>query len=143
MDLKKEFDNIISRYGYPVIYVRRDERIKCPCADSGEPSPVHELCMGTGYKISLEKHLTRSASSSVPESLTGILRFEGAGIAHPDAWVYFFAAEVDPKPRDLVLEPNGGRYVITSVEPLRQEGGAVAYYRVVARAEHKLGDVHV
>jgi len=131
VNLCDEFVNFLVQNGYNVTYIRRDERVRCRCADGGEPSLTCPECLGTGFKVQRERHLTRRVSASVPESLVGILRSEEVGWVHPNAWIYYFKNDVVPKVKDLIIDDKV--YIITHVEAKRQEKGQVSYYKVVAR----------
>lgn len=137
VNLRAEFERVLARHGYDIYYVRRDYRVRCLCAYQGEPNPRCNKCFGTGHKVYVSKYRTWRRSASVPESLVGLLRLEPPGWTHPDAWIYYLPYYVRPKEQDLIIEPPRGRYVVTSVETLRQDMRKVAYYRVVARAEVK------
>lgn len=146
MDLREEFGRIIREHGYPVLYAHVDPRVKCRCAYDSEPDPDCALCYGTGHAVRLARHFTWRRSVSVPESLVGVLRHEPPGWVHPDAWIYYFEFFVKPKVQDVIFEVGWagnrvvsyeGRYLVTSVETMRQSADRVAYYRVVARAETK------
>jgi len=150
VDLREEFNKIIKKYGRPIVYGRCDRRIKCVCTDSLNPSPLCKKCFGTGYKVVFQRCFVRSVSASVPEALVGILRNEEIGFVQPDAWIYYFQYYVHPKAGDLILEVEWDgdkvksykkRYVITHVEPKYKESGRVIYYKVVARAEKKVGSI--
>ncbi|AOQ24706.1 hypothetical protein MTAT_20510 [Moorella thermoacetica] len=138
-----EVRRILNRHGYDVFYVRRDNRIKCVC-NKFEPDPSCRLCLGTGFKIHLEKYRACRFSASIPESLVGVLKQEAPALVHPDAWVYYFEAAVKPKIRDLILETNSATldasstsvFIITAVEPMFFESGTPSFYRVIARSRY-------
>lgn len=152
MRMRTEFNQMLLRYGHPVLYCRLDQRVRCTCAPMGQdPKPDCQRCLGTGYKIRLEKLLAITRSATVPETQPGLLRFEDPGIVHPDAYLYYLASNVRPHERDVIFECDWqgytplaprGRYVISLAQPLYDQKEEIVCYKVVVRAEHKWGDAH-
>lgn len=65
LDLRKEIDNILSEFGYDVILLHNDKRIKCPsCWSTVNSEPLSDcpICLGTGYLYSISKRRARNSS---------------------------------------------------------------------------------
>jgi|SRR5579875_466171 len=154
VDIRKKFIETLQKWGHYVIYIRRDLRFRCPCfiERSGEASEHCPKCFGTGYRVTIEKHLTRQHPNSVPLSLSGLDRSTPYGNIVPNANVYYFDYTVEPKSGDLIIEVdwNGDtpmnikfKQLISLSEPKYGQQGRVEYYSCYAKFTPKGDNDHV
>lgn len=147
MDIRKDFSNVLDKYGYDVIYVRRDKRFHCECfseRSGGLAQSDCPKCFGTGYVIGIEKVRTRRKISSVPESLVRARKNFEVGFIPSKAFVFYMEHDIHPAEGDLVLEVewNDGipiriinKNVISIADPQYGDQGRIEFYQVYSRFE--------
>jgi hypothetical protein len=129
MNLHKEFNRFIRDDRYRITYVRRNTQIRCKCADCGGPNPNCPICYGTGYQITIEHPYSRRSPYWGSDSMHGLEQIQPLGYVNSDTWVYYLAAQVQPKEFDLIIDTK--RYWVRRVH-LERDGAEIAFYRVVA-----------
>lgn len=149
MDIAKQFDAVIEKFGHSIIYLRKDLKFRCECyvERSGEPNPTCDICMGTGYDIHVERFKVRRNVASIPETLIGIASLTQRGVQFPKAYVYYVSAFNEPKDGDYILEIKWDenmkpleitqRNLISAAEPKQGVEGQIAFYQVYCRYEEK------
>ncbi len=149
IDIRKEIEKTLAKYGHDIVYVRSDKKFRCECfvERSGEPRPDCSICFGTGYVVELEKKKTRRKIASVPETLIGLNKIHPSGSVVPKAYVYYFKYFESPKEDDLILEviwdkkgiPRHikNKYRISVVDEQLGDSGRVEFYQVYCRFDQK------
>jgi hypothetical protein len=145
IDLRAEFDKLVSEYGHDIIYIRRITGLHCRCWNEKEHSgnPHCTSCFGTGYVVKIETHKTRSKSTVAPVALPMMLSYEETGNAVLPAYFFYMRYDSQPTIGDLVLdvEWNGDvpnqiimPYEVSFPEPERGLEGRIEYWRVACKA---------
>ena len=137
IDLKYEFDNIIEKYGHPVIILHKHRNQRCNCVDKMTRSPNAScpVCLGMGYINSAEVTKIRIVSKYSLENF----KFTEVGKTTISQGNMFFRSEVRPQKDDLVIQCEfldgkpvideySGIYLIDNVAPLRADGGQIVYF---------------
>ncbi len=145
MNIRKSLDNILKKYGYDLIYIRRDKRFKCSCyseRSSGQTSSSCNKCFGTGYKVAIEKIRSRRKIAPLTESLVRAGRNYEIGNVSGTAFLYFIQHDVKPKKGDILLEvewKNGvpfkikEKHFISIADPKHGAGGRIEFYQVYVK----------
>jgi hypothetical protein len=149
MDLRKEFDAILEQYGYPVLVVRSERKLRCSCWNEKTQEADREcpVCFGLGWTPIIEKHMTRSMDTSVPESLAmlGAETPSFGPISVPGRF-YYMRYNALLRPTDLIVDVDwtdrgkpiyngGGIYEVSHVDPKRFERGELIYNKVYVKDE--------
>jgi hypothetical protein len=136
MDLRYEFEQILVQYGYPVLVIRQDKKLRCSCWSEKRQEADREcpICFGLGWTPIVEKHTTREIDTSVPETLALIAR-DGkfGGMAVPGRQ-YYFKHSIQFQPGDLIVDVDWteqgkpvytgkGIYEVSHIDPNRFEHG--------------------
>lgn len=137
IDLKYEFDNIIEKYGHPVIILHKNRNQRCNCVDKITRSANANcpVCLGMGYINSAEITKIRIVSKYSLENF----KFTEVGKTTISQANMFFKSEVRPQKDDLVIQCEfvegkpvideySGIYLIDNVAPLRADGGQIVYF---------------
>jgi hypothetical protein len=144
IDLKYEFDNIIEKYGHPVIVLHKQKNKRCNCVDLLTRSPNKEcpVCLGMGFINSAEVTKIRMVSKYSLENF----KFPEIGKTTISQANIFLKSEVRPQKDDLVIQcefVNGkpvideysGIYLIDNVAPLRADGGQIVYFNASVESQ--------
>jgi hypothetical protein len=147
MDLRKEFDAILEQYGYPVLVVRSERKVRCSCWNEKTQEATKEcpVCFGLGWVPIVEKHMTRCVDTSVPESLAmlGAEKAPFGAISVPGR-SYYMRYNAQLRPTDLIVDVEwndrgkpiyngGGIYEVSHVDPKRFERGELIYNKIYVR----------
>jgi hypothetical protein len=147
MDLRKEFDTILEQYGFPVLVVRSDRKLRCSCWNEKTQEADREcpICFGLGYVPVVEKHMTRSTDTSVPESLAMLgSETPSFGAISVPGRVYYMRYNAILHPTDLIVDVDwtstgrpvyngGGIYEVSHVDPKKFERGQLIYNKVYVK----------
>jgi hypothetical protein len=146
MDLRFEFEQILSQYGYPALVIRQNKKLRCSCWVEKRQEADREcpICYGLGWRPVVEKHTTREVDTSVPETLALIAR-DGkfGGMAVPGRQ-YYFNHNIQFQPGDLIVDVDwteqgkpvyrgGGIYEISHIDPARFEHGQLIFNKVYVK----------
>lgn len=149
MDLRKEFDAILEEYGFPVLVVRSDRKLRCSCWSEKMQEADREcpVCFGLGWVPTVEKHMVRSMDSSVPETLAMIGQDMPpfGPIAIPGR-IYYTRYNANLRPTDLIVDVDwtkggkplysgGGIYEVSHIDPKRFDRGRLIYNKVYVKDE--------
>ncbi|UYX56220.1 hypothetical protein M3Y14_33760 (plasmid) [Bacillus thuringiensis] len=149
IDIRKEFAQVLDKYGHSIVYVRRNSHFRCECyiERSGEPNANCSKCFGTGYEVKIEKKLTRRKEASIPETLIGVNQLQPYGAFAPKAYTYYLDHLSKPEKNDLILEVVWNekempikikeKLLISAVEPKYGLQGRTEFYQVYSRYDFK------
>ncbi len=106
MDARKEFKQLLDKYGHYVLIARQNKRIRCTCWNDTTRSANSQCtqCLGTGYLYVLEKALCRSKISNLPETLGRSLSNTEAGIIASISKIFYVQHTVFVSKKDLIYE---------------------------------------
>jgi hypothetical protein len=149
MDLRKEFDEILEKYGFNVLVVRSDRKLRCSCWNEKTQEADREcpVCFGKGWVPVVEKHTVRSMDTSVPETLAMLGQDSSkiGGLSIPGR-VYYTRYNLLISATDLIVDVDwssngkpiyngGGIYEVSHVDPKRFEKGELIYNKVYVKDE--------
>jgi|SRR5699024_1390083 len=152
MNIQKEFEAVIEKYGHDIIYVRTDKRFRCTCFSerSGGPGKSKcKKCFGTGYHTTTEVVKVRRQISSLPESLVRTRNTYETGSFAAKAFVYYFTKSVKPKTGDIILEVNWKNnipisikdsYLISIADGKQGDQGEIEFYQVYCKYQSEGSD---
>lgn len=145
IDLRRELADILDSYGYDVVVLRCDRRVKCACWSPSyrEPSTDCDTCLGTGYVYTARRCRTRSSPilvspASVPASLAGMIYQQTSGPAARrfEMEVFYFPHDVSLGVNDYVLRVRWSGsapvdvadvYLVIRYDRVRGRNGRVEY----------------
>jgi len=144
LDFRRELADILDTWGYDVVLLHNDKRLKCPVcwsSTTAEPDKSCTACFGTGYAYTVSKHRVRS----VPISATSITRpayqqADDYSLSLFDAEAFYFKHDAKINTNDYVLKVGwlNGRaskvievYKVMRYENIRGLSGRVEYTSVV------------
>lgn len=106
MNLHHEFNKILDGYGYPVLVVRQNKKIRCSCFDekTQEADRKCPVCFGLGWNPIVEKWMSRGEDVTIPESLARAPQQGTIGTMAVPSRQWFFQAELQAQPKDLVVD---------------------------------------
>jgi len=143
LDLREEFENFLRQHGHYIVYIRRDTNIRCRCWDFTANAPSSDKscprCYGTGYKVSLERHLMRKAITGSPLGLAATLQSREPGQFLTPSFIGYFKPLLRPQAGDKVVEVTWDRntgalvritamYEVSTIDDKRQDGGELVFY---------------
>ncbi len=146
MDLRAEFAKLLEEFGYDVLVLHSDRRIKCPYCWSQtarEPSSECSYCLGTGYACSLFRQRTRSSQTysspaSMPINTVDVAYRSAGGPAsiRYDTEIFYFPYDTLMSVNDYILRVDwNGRvpvrindvYIIIRYDYVRGKKGRAEY----------------
>jgi hypothetical protein len=139
MDLRYEFDQILLQYGYPVLLIRQEKKLRCSCWNEKRQESDREcpICFGLGWTPVAEKHTVRDLETSIPESYAFMKRGGSFGGMSVPGRQYYFRYNAQLSSGDLIVDVdwNGqkpvytgrGIYEISHIDPARYERGEIIY----------------
>ena len=146
MDLRYEFDQILAQYGYPVLLVRTDSRLRCSCWNEKTQEADRECpyCFGLGWVPIVEKHTIREEDTSVPESYPFIDKGTAAGPLAVPGRAYYMRHNVKVTIGSLIVEVDwsttgkpiyngGGIYEVSHIDPQRFQKGQIVFLKVYVK----------
>lgn len=145
MNLREEFDQIIRTYGYNVLVIKQEKKLRCSCWNEKRQEADREcpVCMGIGWNLEVQKHTIRGMDTSVPETYAFMKKTSDFGGLSVPGRQYFFRYNADITQGDLIVDvewngekpvyKNGGIYEISHVTPNRFEKGELIYYSVFVK----------
>lgn len=146
MDLRYEFEQILTRYGYPTLVVRQSKRLRCSCWVEKRQEADREcpICFGLGWTPIVEKHTTREVDTSVPETLALISQDGKFGSMSVPGRQYYFRHDTVFQAGDLIVEvewtlqgkpfyQGGGIYEISHIDKNRYERGENIFNKVYCK----------
>lgn len=146
MNLRYEFEKILAEYGYPVLLVRSDRKMRCSCWNEKRQEADREcpVCFGLGFTPVVEKHTVRNVDTSVPETLAMLGQHGSLGRMAVPGRQYYFKHNAKVSPRDLIVDvdwsPTGkpvysgrGIYEVSHVDPERFKHGEIIYQVVYVK----------
>jgi hypothetical protein len=103
---EKAYENVLKQYGKYLVYIRRDTRIRCSCwsDNSREGDPRHPTCLGTGYKITIERYLGLVQVSMPNTQQEYASAHTPIGVLTQSGTILFFPRETWPNTGDKVIE---------------------------------------
>lgn len=151
LDLRKEFDGILSEFGYDVILLHNDKRIKCPsCWSSTNKEPLSDcpVCLGTGYAYRVSKKRVRSAplvvsGGGASNTINSIMynATNGPAAQRFDVDVFYFPYDTEIGVNDYILRVvwSGGLpaditevYSVIRYDHVKGLGGRIEYIYTMA-----------
>jgi len=143
LDLRKEFEDLLSKYGYSVLLIRSGKNRRCICwNDKTQESPVTcPYCYGLGFISVVERHRCRSGIANIPETLARSNKQTDYGQVAVPSRVFYFRYNVKPNIKDLLIDcdfdKNGlpilsdySIYEINTIDNLRSDNGRVEYSKI-------------
>jgi hypothetical protein len=141
MNLRNEFAKILEKYGYPVLVVRQDKKLRCSCwsEKTQESDRKCPRCFGLGWNPIVEKYITRTEDMTVPETLARVTVTGSFGQIAVPSRAYFFQHNVKISEKDLIVDVEwsktgkpiyngGGIYEVSHVDgTLRLEKGETVF----------------
>lgn len=148
MDLREDFERILQDFGYNVLIVREDTKVRCSCwSEKTQESPRScPVCFGLGTVPKIEKHTTRMQDASVPISYPGMSKRTEIGDMAVPGLAYFFKHDVRLSIGDLIVEVDWsssnkptyeGGYIssVSHIDNKRWRGGQSAYQKAYTEDE--------
>lgn len=145
MNLREEFDQILVQYGYPILLIHQEKKLRCSCWNEKRQETDREcpICFGLGWTILVEKHTVRSQDTSVPETYAFMKRAGDFGGLSVPGRQYYFRYGTNLMVGDLIVDvewngnkpvyKGGGIYEISHINPNRFEKGELVYYTVYVK----------
>lgn len=146
MDVRLEFNKILAQYGYPVLVVRQNTKLRCSCWNEKRQESDREcpICFGLGFVPIVEKHTTRDADTQVPQTLPMITVDSKFGGMSVPGRQYFFQHDFPGSIMDLIVDVEwsetgkpvyngGGIYQISHIDPQRFERGETVFRKVYVK----------
>lgn len=138
MDLRLEFDRTLEDYGHYILLIRQNKKLKIPKS--------YDNNLGLGYAYTIEKHICRSETASIPETLPRMSRGEMPGAMAIASRMFFLKHDVRPSKGDLIVETEwvegkplidkySGIYEINYPEPFRGSKGRIEYFRAACKLD--------
>ena len=136
IDLRDKFDNVLEDYGHYVLLIRQNKKIKLPKS--------YDNNLGLEYGYTVERHMSRSMTASIPETLPRMNTGMIAGEMAIASKMFYFRYDVRPSEGDLVVETSWeddrpiideytAIYEINYPEPFRGDKGRIEYFRAACR----------
>lgn len=130
--MREEFDNILEDYGHYILLVRQNKKVELPKS--------YDASLGLGCAYTIEKHLCRSMTASIPETLPRMQQGRNAGEMAISSKMFYLRYDVRPSKGDLIVEPSWiddqpvideytAIYEINYPEPFRGDNGRIEYFR--------------
>ena len=106
MDLRKEIDNLLIDFGYPVILQRTSRKIRCRCFSEiyQEAKSRCPLCHGTGWVVWLERHRTMRDDAVLQTSKPNLNQHTRVGHLWIPANTFYLRHTAHPKVGDIIYE---------------------------------------
>lgn len=147
VNLREEIHAIIEKQGHHVLLQRTSRKIRCRCWNEKykEADPKCPKCLGQGWVSRIERHKIRRDNASQVISLPSLISQQPVGLLASDARVFFFKHDTVPKKGDIIMEVGWKgnapthliqAFEINSSDGLREDGGRVEFYQVVAKEKN-------
>lgn len=146
MDLRYEFEQILKDYGYPVLLVRQNKKLRCSCWDEKTQTADREcpVCFGLGFVPIVEKHTAREEAITPAQSFPFIGQGSKLGEITVPGKQYYFKWNAQVMTGDLIVDVDWtdqgkpyytgrGVYEVSQVDPERFERGQIIYYNVYCK----------
>ncbi|MEX3713553.1 hypothetical protein ABFV99_14210 [Cytobacillus horneckiae] len=106
MDVAKEFEQILKKYGRDVLFLRTDRKLYCECYNevTQEASRECPVCLGLGWSYIAERQTVKSETSMAAVQLPNVLKGVSIGDIATAARKYFVLPSVQAKEKDLIVE---------------------------------------
>ena len=144
MNLKKEFDAILDKYGHYIILGNKLNK-KHNCNAFGSNDDTCPVCFGTGSPLRFTKVLTREQDSNITSSLAGISTYQQFGELAVPGKYFFVKNDIEVNEHDIILDVdwNGDMPVyshrnlleVSHIDIKRFENGEVVFKKVYALTE--------
>lgn len=132
IDMRQEFDNLLDDYGHYVLLIRQNKKVSIP------KSFDNNLGLDCAYTI--ERHLCRAETASIPETLPRMQQGASAGEMAIASKMFYLKYDVRPSKGDLIVEVSWeddkpiideytAIYEINYPEPFKGDGGRIEYFR--------------
>ena len=112
VDLQKEFNKILDDEGSYILLIKPSKKIKCICwndlsqsADSKCP-----ICLGTGFTIKVERHISLSFTASVTESLPRLKRVAEPSSLTIDGKYFYLKTNSRVSQGDVIVEASFDKF---------------------------------
>lgn len=146
MDLRNEFEQILRQYGYPVLVVRQNKKLRCSCWNEKTQEADREcpVCFGLGFTPIVEKHTAREEATSPPQTFPFLAQGSQIGQMSVPGKMYYFKWTAELAPQDLIIDVDWteqgkpiytgrGIYEISEVDAERFNRGEIIYYNVYCK----------
>lgn len=144
MDLRKEFDEMITSYGHAVLIQRSSRKIRCDCWNEKYQEALSScpFCLGQGWVNRIEKHHIRRQTATDIISLPGRTQNTPVGRLLTDTRTFFMKHDVRIKEGDMIYECGWHKdkptHIITSyeasyIDDMRGDNGRIEFYQVSVR----------
>lgn len=145
MKLKRDFENIISKYGHDILLLRSDRKTTCTCYNSltGSIRSDCPYCFGMGTVPVIEKHKVREQDMRVPETLPYLPDSQLFGEMAVATRAYFMRMDAEPHVHDVILDVDWdgntpiysgrGLYEISHIDAKRFENGAFVFQKIYVK----------
>ena len=148
MGAREKFNSILDKYGYPVLVVRSDRKIRCSCWNekTQEADRTCPACFGLGWNPKVEKHQARaqdtaSAMSSIGGQAKAITQTPiGEIVGLPRQW--FMRTDIKLQRKDLIVDvewdasgkpvyAGGGIYEVNHIDETMKFANGEQVYKLV------------
>lgn len=161
INLAKEFENILKRFGRDVLVIRQDRKLRCEtCFNevTQEASRECATCFGLGWSYVAERHTIRSEDVSVPETLARLLGGKSIGQVSASSRRYFCLPNMRAQQDDLIIDvewdefgrplyKNGGIWAINSLDSSQNLGEGQGVYNIAYVSQQpvmsKIRGIHI
>ncbi len=132
VDLVQEFERFIEEHGIYVMLARINPPMYCPCwnAQTMEASPTCNYCLGTGFKITYERHKVRILDPTIVNdaSTRAIQATPFGNLYVPSRFVYFKRSAIIPVGSIIfTLEWNGLHPIKSTMEAYMVNSSSTEY----------------
>jgi len=139
MDLRKDFEFILREWGYPILLLRQDTRVRCSCWNekTQEADVSCPICFGLGYAPIVEKHTVRDEDVTITNTTSQNTFGE---IAIPGRY-YYVKHDMAVREGDLIFDVDwteqgrpvykgGGIYEVNHIDPQRFNRGELIFQKL-------------
>ena len=125
----KNIHLILRQFAYEMYLVRTDQNMTCTCVDpvSKAPDLMCEKCLGTGFRIRIQKVKGANRENKV------MFRTYGTS-ENGTTNIFYFEDNYPIKEKDLIYD-SSGLYIVQRYQPETGANNKVIYYRAEANPE--------
>lgn len=142
----RDFESIIDEYGYDVLVVRKEKKLRCSCWNEKRQEARRDcpVCFGLGWVPVIERHKVRDVDTSIPETLAQSIRDSRPGRISIFGRAYFFRNNIKLRKGDLIVDvefdergkpiyTGRGMFEISHIDPARFKKGQIVFNKVFCK----------
>lgn len=146
MNLRYEFDEILTKYGTDVLIVRANTNVRCSCWNEKMQQADRDcpICFGISWNPIVEKRTVRHMETGVRNSLAMMGQDGSLGQMNAPGRQYYVQYNCQIKTQDLIVEVDwsetgkpiyngGGIYQVSMVDDKYFEDGKIAYKKIFCK----------